>query len=188
MTYTMKHVWPALAVCWILLFPWHQAWGLEFSAEQTVRSGQQSVTGKIYFKDDRWRVEMASPEGPKVAIHRLDKVTTWLLLPNQTYVELPLRFDQIPPLAARIEGETGRKLAGKEQVGGRSTEKYEVTVDIKGRKTIMYQWVATDSKVPMKTITADGNWESAYAYVKEGPQPAHLFELPAGYTKAPAKH
>jgi hypothetical protein len=187
MTGTMKHTWSALTISWILLFPWHQAWGLEFSAEQTVRNGAQSVTGKIYFKADRWRVEMASPEGPKIAIHRLDKVVTWLLLPNQRYVELPLRFDQIPPLASKLEGEIGRKLVGKEQIGGRNTEKYEVTVDIKGQKAMMYQWVATDIKVPMKTVAADGSWESAYAYVKEGPQPAHLFELPASYTKAPVK-
>jgi hypothetical protein len=188
MTGTIKHTWPALTVCWILLFPWHQAWGLEFSAEQTVRSGQQSVTGKIYFKgDDRMRVEMASPQGPQVAIHRLDKVTTWLLLPNKTYVELPIRIDQILSVAPHIEGEVKRTLVGREEVGGRKTEKYEVMVNVQGRKEMWYQWVATDIKVPMKTVTADGNWESAYTHVKEGPQPAHLFELPAGYTKAPAK-
>ena len=170
-----------------ILLPCHAVWGLEFSAEQTVRNGAQSLTGKIYFKADRWRVEMASPEGPKVAIHRLDKVVTWLLLPNKTYVELPIRIDQIPLVAPKIEGETGRKLVGKQQMGGRSTEKYEVTVDIKGQKTIMYQWIAPDINFPMKTASADGSWESAYTYVKEGPQPASLFELPAGYTKAPLK-
>lgn len=187
MTVMMKHAWSAVTVCWILLFPGHMAWGLEFSAEQTVRNGTQSTKGKIYFKADRWRVEMASPDGSKVAIHRLDKVATWLLLPNRTYVELPLRFDQIPPLAPKIEGETERKPVGSEKIGGRNTEKYEVTVDMKGRKTVMYQWVAADIKIPMKTAAADGSWESVYKYVKEGPQPAHLFELPAGYTKASMK-
>jgi hypothetical protein len=187
MTVTMKHTWSVLTVCWILLFPWHQAWGLEFSAEQTVRSGQQSATGKIYFKDDRWRVEMASPDGTKVAIHRLDKVTTWLLLPNQTYVELPFRYDQIPQVAPKIEGEVGRRRVGSEEVGGRKTDKYEVTVDMKGRKELQYQWVAPDINFPMKTASADGNRESIYSHVTLGPQPAHLFELPAGYTKAPLK-
>lgn len=158
---------------------------LEFSAEQTVRNGAQSTTGKIYFKADRWRIEMASPEGPKVAIHRLDKVVTWLLLPNQTYIEIPLRFDQIPRMAPTIEGEVQRKRVGTEQVGGRKTDKYEVTVDVKGQKEIVYQWVATDINIPMKTSSADGGRENAYSYVNVGRQPDHLFELPAGYTKAP---
>jgi hypothetical protein len=188
MTGTMKHTWPALTVCGILLFPWHQAWGLEFSAEQTVRSGQQSVTGKIYFKADRWRVEMASPEGPKVAIHRLDKIVTWLLLPNKTYVELPFRIDQTPLVAPKVEGEVQRKLVGKEEVGGRKTEKYEVIVEEKGTRQIVYQWVAPDINFPMKTASADGSRESMYSHVTLGPQPAHLFELPAGYTKAPLTH
>ena len=189
MTVTMKHAWSALTICWTLLFPWHTAWGLDFSAEQTVRSGQQSVTGKIYFKAaDRFRIEMASPEGPKVAIHRLDKVVTWLLLPNKTYVELPIQIDQILPLMAlNVEGEVKRKLVGKEEVGGRQTQKYEVIVDVKGSKQVVYQWIAPDINFPMKMASADGSWERAYTYVKEGPQPASLFELPAGYTKAPLK-
>jgi len=158
---------------------------LEFSAEQTVRNGAQSTTGKIYFKADRWRIEMASPEGPKVAIHRLDKVVTWLLLPNQTYIEIPLRFDQIPRMAPTIEGEVQRKRVGTEQVGGRKTDKYEVTVDVKGQKEIVYQWVAPDINFPMKTAGSNGKWESTYNYVKIAPQKADLFELPAGYQKAP---
>lgn len=187
MTGTMKHIWSALAIGWILLFPWHQAWGLEFSAEQTVRSGQQSVTGKIYFKADRWRVEMASPDGPKVAIHRLDKVTTWLLLPNQTYVEMPLPIDQLPQVAPKIPGEVERTRVGTGLVGGRKTEKYRVTLDLNGRKQVLYQWVAPDIQFSMKMASADGSWERSYNHVILGQQPAHLFELPAGYTKAPAK-
>ena len=190
----MKHTWSTLTVCWILLLPWHQAWGLEspaqqleFSAEQTVRNGAQSVTGKIYFKADRWRVEMASPQGPLVAIHRMDKVVTWLLWPNKTYIEIPFRFDQTPRVAPKIEGEVKRKLVGKEEVGGRKTEKYEVIVEEKGTRQIVYQWVAPDINFPMKTASADGNMESMYSHVALGPQPAHLFELPAGYIKAPAK-
>jgi len=183
----MKHTWSALTVCWILLFPWHQAWGLEFSAEQTTRMGAQLATGKIYFQSDRWRVEMVSPEGPKIAIHRLDKVVTWLLMPNQTYVELPFQYNQIPQVAPKIEGEVSRKRVGFEQVGGRKTEKYEVTVDVKGRKEVRYQWVAPDINFSMKTASADGSWEIVYNHVTLGLQPAHLFELPAGYTKAPVK-
>ena len=165
---------------WLSVSP---AFALEFSAEQTTRKGAQSMSGKIYFQADRWRVEMASPDGPKVAIHRLDKAVTWLLLPNRTYVEMPLRFDQIPQWAPKIQGEVGRRLVGTDKVGGRKTEKYEVTVDVQGQKMVLYQWVAPDIKFSMKTASADGSFESAYSYVKLGQQPAQLFEVPAGYTK-----
>ena len=143
------------------------------------------MTGKIYFQQDRWRVEMAGTEGTRISINRLDKGVTWLLMPNQTYVEMPLRVDQVPRVAPKLEGEVNRKRVGTEQVGGRKTEKYEVVVEVKGRKEIIYQWVAPDIKFPMKTASSDGKWESAYNYVTLAPQKADLFELPAGYTKAP---
>jgi len=181
----MQQFWSVLAIVAMSWPSVSSAFTLEFSAEQTVRKGAQSMRGKIYFQPDRWRVEMASPDGPKVAIHRLDRAVTWLLLPNKTYVELPFRFDQIPQVAPKLEGEVGRKRVGKEQVGGRPTEKYEVTVEVNGRRQIMYQWVAQDIQFAMKTASADGSWESAYAYVNLGKQPAHLFEIPAGYTKVP---
>lgn len=159
---------------------------LEFSAEQTVRNGAQSTTGKIYFKADRCRTEIASPGGPKVAIHRLDKAVTWLLMPNQTYIEIPLRLDQIPRVTPKIEGEVQRTRVGTERVGGRQTDKYEVTVETKGQKDVVYQWVAPDINFPMKTAGRDGRWESGYNYVTIAPQKAERFEVPAGYKKAPA--
>ena len=179
----MKTLAPVLTLLLLMLFPGPAAFGLEFAGELTTRVGTRSMTGKIHFKPDRWRVEMASPEGPRVSINRMDKVVTWLLLPNKTYIEIPLRFDQFPQVAPKLKGEVRRTLVGAERVGGRTTEKYEVTVESEGRKVIMYQWVAPDIKFPMKTANADGSYESAYSSVTIGPQPAHLFELPSGYTK-----
>jgi hypothetical protein len=143
------------------------------------------MTGKIYFQPDRWRVEMASPEGPKVSINRLDKAVTWVLLPNQSYVEMPLRIDQIPRVAPKIEGEVSRKKLGVETLGGRKTEKFEVIVTAGSLQEVIYQWVAPDIKFAMKTASADGQWESLYNFVQVGPQQAQLFELPPGYTKIP---
>ena len=156
---------------------------MEFSADQTTRIGKSTMTGKIYFQPDRWRVEMASAEGPKVSINRLDRAVTWLLLPNRSYVELPLRIDQIPRVGPTIEGEVARKHVGNEPVSGRKTEKYEVTVESDGKRQIIYQWVAPDIKFTMKTASADGKWESVYSSVTIGPQRPDLFDLPAGYTK-----
>jgi len=167
---------------WLSVSP---AFALEFSAEQTTRKGAQSMSGKIYFQSDRWRVEMASPDGPKVAIHRLDKAVTWLLLPNQTYVEMPLRIDQLPQVAPKIPGEVERARVGTDLVGGRKTEKYRVTLDLNGRKQVLYQWVAPDVQFSMKLASLDGSWESAFDHVAFDRQPPQLFEVPAGYTRVP---
>jgi hypothetical protein len=174
-----------LSVALMLLMSLANAgWAMEFSAEQTTRIGKRTMTGKIYFQPDRWRVEMASAEGPKISINRLDKAVTWLLLPNRSYVELPLRIDQVPRVGPRIEGEIARKRLGTEVIEGLVTEKYEVTVESDKKREILYQWVAPDIKFAVKTASADGQWESIYSSVTLGPQKPQLFELPAGYTKA----
>src|SRR5207245_9682989 len=115
----MQRLWSVLTVggsLWLSVSP---AFALEFSAEQTTRKGAQSMSGKIYFQSDRWRVEMASPDGPKVAIHRLDKLVTWLLLPDRKYVEVPLRLDQVTQDAPKIPGEVERTPVGGDLAGGR---------------------------------------------------------------------
>ena len=181
----MQRPWSVLTVGCALWLSVSSAFALEFSAEQTTRKGAQSMSGKIYFQSDRWRVEMASPDGPKVAIHRLDKAVTWLLLPNQTYVEMPLRIDQLPQVAPKIPGEVERVRVGTDLVGGRKTEKYRVTLDLNGRKQVLYQWVAPDVQFSMKLASLDGSWESAFDHIAFDRQPPHLFEVPAGYTKVP---
>ena len=163
------------------------AWAMEFSAEQTTRVGKRTMTGKIYFQPDRWRVEMASAEGPKISINRLDKAVTWLLLPDRAYLEIPLRLDQLPRIAPHIEGEVARKHLGTELFGGRKTEKYEVTVEQKGARQVILQWIAPEINIAMKTASADGEWESVYSSVKIEPQKPELFELPPGSTKVISK-
>lgn len=178
---------PVIILACVLFVHVQSARALEFSGEHTIRVGTKTMTGKIFFKPDRWRVEMASPEGPRVSIHRMDKVVTWLLMPNQTYVEIPFKFDQIPRVAPKIDGEVARKKVGTEEIGGRKTEKYEVTVEGEGKREIVYQWVAPDINFAMKTAGTDGKWESAYNNVTIAPQKPDLFEIPAGYKKMPSK-
>jgi hypothetical protein len=181
----MRRLWSVLTVGSALWLSVSSAFALEFSAKQTTRTGTQSMSGKIYFQSDRWRVEMASPDGLKVAIHRLDKLVTWLLLPDRKYVEMPLRIDQLPQVAPKIPGEVERTRVGTDLVGGRKTEKYRVALDLNGQKQVLHQWVAPDIQFSMKLASLDGSWESAFDQVAFNRQPPHLFELPAGYTKVP---
>ena len=90
-----------------------------------------------------------------------------------------------PQVAPKIPGEVERTRVGADLVGGRKTEKYRVTLDLNGRKQVLYQWVAPDVQFSMKLASLDGSWESAFDRVAFDHQPPHLFEVPAGYTKVP---
>jgi len=68
---------------------------------------------------------------------------------------------------------------GSDTVNGRSTVKYE-GVNKKGERT--YYWVDTNLKCVIKTDSA-GSGGMELRNIKEAPQPASLFSIPAGYTK-----
>src|SRR5256886_16895739 len=101
----MQRLWSVLVVGATLWLSAAAAFALEFSAEQTTRKGAQSMSGKIYFQADRWRVEVASPYGPKGAMHRLGKAVTWPLLANRAEVESALRFDHVRQWASQTQWE-----------------------------------------------------------------------------------
>jgi len=84
--------------------------------------------------------------------------TEWLKLPNN-------------------RGGTCKNL-GSETVNGRSTVKFEGT-NTKGETG--YAWVDKKIGFPIKWQEKNDTWE--LQNIKEGSQPASLFEIPAGYQK-----
>lgn len=75
------------------------------------------------------------------------------------------------------------KLLGKEEVEGRTVEKWETTISRPGQQTMRsVQWLDPELGVPVRGEGPDG---SAFALrnIKVGPQPAELFTVPAGYQK-----
>jgi hypothetical protein len=75
------------------------------------------------------------------------------------------------------QGGTCKNL-GSETVNGRSTVKYEGT-NAKGETG--YVWVDKKIGFPIKWQSKNDTWE--LQNIKEGSQPASLFEIPAGYQK-----
>ncbi len=75
------------------------------------------------------------------------------------------------------QGGTCHKV-GSETVNGRSTVKYEGT-NAKGEAGAM--WLDSKLRFPVKWDGKNGGGE--LQNIKEGPQPASLFEIPAGYKK-----
>ena len=72
---------------------------------------------------------------------------------------------------------------GSETIDKHPAKKYEVTYTESGKKTRMYQWMATDINFPVKMAAVDGSWSVEYRNIKMGSQPDSLFEVPAGYSK-----
>jgi outer membrane lipoprotein-sorting protein len=156
---------------------------LEFSADVVMIAKGEKTTSKIYFKSDRFRMDMESPQ-KMTTITRMDKRVVWNIMPaERMYMEIPFNPQSRPMVEGKMEGEMERKLVGSETVAGHPTKKYLITYKKANRKDQVYQWVATDINFPVRTSAVDGSWMQEYRNIKMGSQPNGLFELPGGYRK-----
>jgi hypothetical protein len=157
---------------------------VEFSAETitTLKGGHQSK-GKIYFKQDRFRMELREPE-EMIVITRIDKQVVWNVMPAaKMYLEMPFNIQNKPKVEEKFEGEIERKEVGRETIDGHPTIKYLITYKADDRKEQVYQWFATDIKFGLKTAAVDGSWTQEFRNVRMESQQDSIFELPSGYQK-----
>lgn len=75
-----------------------------------------------------------------------------------------------------------RKLAGKDKIDGREVEKWEVTAKHGNQTQQSTEWVDPQLHVALKQEHGQGQ-VTELRNIKEGPQPASLFEVPQGYQK-----
>lgn len=176
----LKKFFAALLV--VLLFS-GMALALEFSADTIITTKEVKTKGKIYFKADRFRVDMKDPM-EMIVITRIDKKVIWSIMPDEKmYMEMPFDPKNKPMVDEKIEGEIERKYIGDETIDGHPTKKYLVTFKIDNQIEKIYQWWATDINLAIKSAAVDGSWVHEFKDIKIGPQPDSLFELPAGYKK-----
>ncbi|MEW6570438.1 MAG: DUF4412 domain-containing protein [Nitrospirota bacterium] len=157
---------------------------LEFSADTVMTyKGQDKTVGKIYYKADKFRMDLKSPE-PMSVITRIDKKVIWNIMTAQKmYMEMPFELQNRPMVEEKFEGEIERKHVGNETIDGHPTKKYLVTYKSGREKHRIYQWWATDIKFPVKSAAIDNSWVQEYRNIKIAPQPNSLFELPGRYKK-----
>jgi len=155
----------------------------EFSADTIFTSEGQKMTGKIFSKSDKSRMEMNTQGHQMIMISRMDKKVAWNIMPDQKmYMEMPIDPKKHSP-KTEIKGEVERKQVGTETIDGHPTNKYLVTFK-EGAETMQaYQWMATDINFPIKSADINNKWVQEYKNVKMGAQPDSLFELPPGYKK-----
>ncbi len=167
-----------------------------FAADMSMKPGRggEPMNGKLYFGDNGIRVQMNAAGHETVMITDLDKKTSYLIMPRQRmYMELSAdssmrrgrnlpdweNFNPNNPCAVG-EDYTCTKI-GSETVNGRDCDKWQMkpkSPDLRPSTA----WVDKKLHLPVRMVGGDGT-EFNLTNVREGSQPASLFELPAGYKK-----
>jgi len=169
-----------------------------FSADMQMSSMQagpvnREMSGKLYVSQQAMRMDMHG-EGPREAIiiTTFATKTVDILMPQQQmYIEHkagenPMHhgpnaadvhpYDPKNPCAAD-PGTTCKNL-GTETVNGRSADHWQITHK-DGNVTEV--WIDNQLHFPIKTVSEGTIWQ--LTNIKEGPQAASLFQVPAGYRK-----
>ena len=155
--------------------------GKEFSADTEVHAAGTTMTGKFFVSKDRSRAENSR----SIGIIRYDKNIMWTLMPERNmYMELPLNKQQdvSVDLSKPVQGESERQNLGSETLNGRRTTKYRIVYEANGQRETILEWMDDEMSFPIKLSREDGSWSMEYKNFHVGPQPASLFEVPAGYT------
>jgi hypothetical protein len=152
----------------------------DFSADMVSTTKAGVSTGKIFVAKEKTRME--TPQ--TTIITRIDKNVVWILMPAQKmYMEQPLKPENVVATTDKMPGEIERKLVGKETIDGETTNKYKIVYVTADKKETIFQWIAADSGLPIKSAAVDGSWIIEYKNLKTGKQPDPLFEIPTGYQK-----
>lgn len=160
------------------------AFAIEFSADTIMTTKQGKMNGKMYFKENKSRMEMQQGKEEMIMIARIDKKVAWNIMPKQKmYMEMPLDMKDRPKVDEKVEGEIDRKHIGNETIDGHPAKKYLVTYKSGANKEQMHQWLATDINFPVKSASVDGSWIQEFRNIKMGGISDSLFELPSGYKK-----
>jgi len=173
----------------------------EFSADVVDTAHQKQGKGptKVYFGKDKVRFDSQDSRDPRGGGAVIFDLTheSWIVLMDQQhmYMEMPSKMMESKGMfhffktgdvenacsewlqQARNKGGTCHKV-GSETVNGRSTVKYEGT-NSSGEAGTM--WMDSKLRFPVKWEGKNNGGE--LQNIKEGSQPASLFEVPADYKK-----
>lgn len=158
------------------------AWAVEpvqqFAADQVMTIAGRQLNSRVYVDNGNVRQEMQVAGGPPtVSIMNAEKNAVWTLLPGGMYVEHALGQDGDVSRKAWVSAEF-RELVGQEAVNGQPCDKYRLKSEQE-----LYYYVNSDSGLPVMMKAASGRVQVEWRNVQKGPQPASLFELPAGLRK-----
>jgi len=161
-----------------------------FSTDMVMlQGGQVTETLKLCASGQKSRIEgfTAGPLGKFVAIVRRDLRVSWTLyLDKRQYTEMRLAGGSQPgkpDLASFDLGNLKKENLGRENVLGYACTKMRVVMGNlpNGQPMVATVWMADTLEIPLRLETMGITQENRN--LRPGPQPASLFEIPAGFTK-----
>jgi hypothetical protein len=176
----------------------------EFSADVVSRDPTGRVSsGKLYRGANKIRFESAMPAqgnpdaGGRVIVDLAQKVSYGVLPGRQMIMVIrgkrsfeqvkkffPASDDPCRPLDEPAPPDASCKKLGDETVNGRRTVKWEGTQMINRQPLTARLWLDPQLHTYIKVqMTAGGAGSFELQNIRVGPQPASLFELPAGYQR-----
>lgn len=166
--------------------------GIPFSADltQTDDKGKQSL-GKVFVTQDKIRQELPDAKTNEVSttILRMDKDVVWVLMPEQKmYMEMDFNKAKMMQYATDKSADLIERTnnLGKETVSGYVCTKTEYIYKDKSYGSSII-WLSDRLQFAIKFESKNSKGKvistTEYTNIKEGPQAASLFEIPAGYTK-----
>ncbi|MGB5530733.1 MAG: DUF4412 domain-containing protein [Ignavibacteriaceae bacterium] len=159
----------------------------QFTADMVTTEGDVTKTGKLYFENPYYRMDMEEG-GQKmfVVVNNKTKTTRVFMPSEKMYMEMKsddmksLSNDVFQSLEAQKK-QYETKLVGEEAVNGYDCEKYQVIID--GSPVSTY-WQSSEIEYPIKVVSGDKqNMVMELKNIEKGDVDDALFKVPAGFTK-----
>ena len=152
----------------------------QFSADQVMTVAGKVVNSRIHVDGANLRMEMVIPGAPPMSsIVNGEKKVVWMLLPGNLYMEHSVAADDDLSRQAWAGGAENRELVGREKIGGQDCDKYR----IKGASGEVFFYSQAATGLPVLMVAPAQSVRVEWKNVRPGPQPASLFQLPAGVQK-----
>jgi hypothetical protein len=175
------------------------AWAQQFSADLvSAGNGAAASVGKLRVLDDKVRIETSDFPGgffisdsskrvsyfvrPDARVFMEVRQSNWLVsmfVPVDTSSDPCRQWRSMGGVASAENGEWGCEQSGQEMIGGRHVVRYRIGSSADRE---MVGWVDPGLKFPLKIQWKDGATANIENVLEE-PQPAQLFEIPAGFRK-----
>lgn len=152
-----------------------------YSATRVMRAGGHEISGPLHYDSGKERFEMTMEGARQIMIRREDKDRLYMIMPQMGMgMEIPLGGPQAMP-SPDDYAELQPEEIGRETLHGEDVTKYRVEANDAGESYSVFVW-ATDDGIPLRVEgeSAEGRFEMEMRDLKRGPQPAELFEVPAG--------
>jgi len=191
-----------LTIILTVIFLCTSAQAAEFTADIFERVFNHDVTGKIYVKDAKYRMDLddkKTGEKPVIIVDRQGGFTRLLNTEAKQYQEVKnftFQAFMVDPFQslAKWDSVLQKKKVGTESVAGYVCDKYEY---YDGTAKLAEAWVSRDLKFSLKVFIKSGRNDGSIkvktnigdttvelSNIREVPVNVTLFEIPAGYAKA----